>query len=106
MSHLLLYYQRPEPATWVFLSSFLLLSIYFVFHRFFSIRNLDILLLLLLAPGLMMVYEGRRMQLAGSPPMPAPEVLAAVRGAPDLAEKLVAYQDSSSGVSGESLDSY
>jgi hypothetical protein len=105
MSHLLLYYQRPEPATWVFLSSFLLLSIYFVFHRFFSIRNLDILLLLLLAPGLMMVYEGRRMQLAGSPPMPAPEVLAAVRGAPDLAEKLVAYQDSSSGVSGESLDS-
>lgn len=64
MSHLLLYYQRPEPATWVFLSSFLLLSIYFVFHRFFCIRNLDILLLLLLAPGLMMVYEGRRMQLA------------------------------------------
>lgn len=62
MSHLLLYYQRPEPATWVFLSSFLLLSIYFVFHRFFSIRNLDITLLVLLAPGLMMVYEGRRMQ--------------------------------------------
>jgi hypothetical protein len=64
MSHLLLYYQRPEPATWVFLSSFLLLGIYFVFHRFFSIRNLDIVLLLLLAPGLMMVYEGRRMSLA------------------------------------------
>ena len=64
MSHLLLYYQRPEPATWVFLSSFLLLSIYFVFHRFFCIRNLDILLLILLAPGLMMVYEGRRMNLA------------------------------------------
>ncbi len=64
MSHLLLYYQRPEPATWVFLSSFLLLSIYFVFHRFFCIRNLDILLLVLLAPGLMMVYEGRRMHLA------------------------------------------
>ncbi|MCA9130609.1 MAG: hypothetical protein KDB22_26150 [Planctomycetales bacterium] len=63
MSHLLLYYQRPEPATWVFLSSFLLLGIYFVFHRFFSIRNLDIILLLLLAPGLMMVYEGRQLRL-------------------------------------------
>lgn len=63
MSHLLLYYQRPEPATWVFLSSFLLLSIYFVFHRFFSVRNLDIVLLLLLAPGLMMVYEGRKKNL-------------------------------------------
>ncbi len=82
MSHLLFYYQRPEPATWVFLSSFLLLSIYFVFHRFFSVRNLDILLLLLLAPGLMMVYEGRRMnlavqktvaasELAGQPTLPA-----------------------------------
>jgi hypothetical protein len=64
MSHLLLYYQRPEPATWVFLSSFLLVGIYFVFHRFFCVRNLDIVLLLLLAPGLMMVYEGRRMELA------------------------------------------
>jgi hypothetical protein len=64
MSHLLLYYQRPEPATWVFLASFLLFSIYFVFHRFFCVRNLDILLLVLLAPGLMMVYEGRKMHLA------------------------------------------
>ncbi|MCA9131794.1 MAG: hypothetical protein KDA45_01510 [Planctomycetales bacterium] len=76
MSHLLHYYQRPEPATWVFLSSFLLLGIYFVFHRFFSVRNLDILLLLALAPGLMMVYEGRRMQLAGQTETIATEELA------------------------------
>lgn len=80
MSHLLLYYQRPEPATWVFLSSFLLLSIYFVFHRFFSVRNLDIVLLLLLAPGLMMVYEGRRVQLAADPTIPTTEL--ATRGPP------------------------
>ncbi len=75
MSHLLFYYQRPEPATWVFLSSFLLISVYFVFHRFFSVRNLDILLLLLLAPGLMMVYEGRRLNLAREVPL-ATKVLA------------------------------
>jgi len=62
MSHLLLYYQRPEPATWVFLSSFLLFGLYLVFHRFWSLRNLDLVLLVLLAPGLMMVYEGRRMR--------------------------------------------
>lgn len=62
MSQLLLYYQRPEPATWVFLSSFLLFGVYFVFHRFWSLRNLDLILLILLAPGLMMVYEGRRMR--------------------------------------------
>jgi hypothetical protein len=64
MSQLLFYYQRPEPATWVFLSSFLLISVYFVFNRFLSIRNLDVMLLLLLAPGLMMVYEGRRWKMA------------------------------------------
>ncbi len=68
MSHVLLYYQRPEPATWVFLSSFLLLGLFFVFHRFWSLRNLDLILLVLLAPGLMMVYEGRRMRTV-SPPL-------------------------------------
>ena len=98
MSHLLFYYQRPEPATWVFLSSFLLLSIYFVFHRFFSIRNLDIVLLLMLAPGLMMVYEGRRMQMnqrdalaAESLASSIPVVESSPRGSGDLT-KLVALQ--------------
>jgi hypothetical protein len=62
MNYLLFFYQRPEPATWVLLSSFLLLSIYFVFQRFFSIRNLDVVLLLLLSPGLLMVYEGRKIR--------------------------------------------
>jgi len=31
-----------------------------MFHRLWSIRNLDIFLILLLTPGLMMVYEGRK----------------------------------------------
>lgn len=86
MSHLLLYYQRPEPATWVFLSSFLLLSIYFVFHRFFSVRNLDIVLLILLAPGLMMVYEGRKLELASEDSIQTSS-LAAVEGG----KKFVAF---------------
>lgn len=100
MSDLLLYYQRPEPATWVFLSSFLLISIYFVFHRFFSVRNLDILLLILLAPGLMMVYEGRRAQMLPAEAVP-PKVLAAQNSTgsvPSLASartKLVAAQSGS-----------
>lgn len=64
MSQFLLYYQRPEPTTWVYLSSFLTIGLYFVFHRFWSVRNLDILLLILLAPGLLMVNEGRKRQLA------------------------------------------
>ncbi len=90
MSHVLFYYQRPEPATWVFLSSFLLLSIYFVFHRFFCVRNLDIVLLLLLAPGLMMVYEGRRETIAGNSGVTAVGLAGSVRPLDDL--RLVSMQ--------------
>ena len=64
MSQFLLYYQRPEPATWVYLSSFLMIGLYFVFHRFWSIRNLDIVLLLLLGPGLLLVHEGRKQEIS------------------------------------------
>jgi hypothetical protein len=63
MSEILLHYKRPDPTTWVYLSSFLTVGLFFVFHRFWSLRNLDILLLILLAPGLLMVHEGRRRRL-------------------------------------------
>lgn len=63
MGEILLYYRRPDPTTWVYLSSFLTIGLYFVFHRFWSIRNLDILLMILLAPGLLIVHEGYRRQL-------------------------------------------
>ena len=63
MSEILLHYKRPDPTTWVYLSSFLTIGLFFVFHRFWSLRNLDIVLLILLAPGLLMVHEGRRSRL-------------------------------------------
>lgn len=66
MSEILLYYRRPDPTTWVYLSSFLTIGLYFVFHRFWSIRNLDLVLLILLAPGLLIVHEGYRRQLDDS----------------------------------------
>ncbi|MCC9641847.1 hypothetical protein LOC71_06135 [Rhodopirellula sp. JC740] len=62
MSEFLLYYRRPDPTTWVYMSSFLTIGLFFVFRRFWSIRNLDIVLLILLAPGLLMVNEGYRRQ--------------------------------------------
>lgn len=74
MNRILYFYEAPEPATWIFLSSFLLLSIFFVFHRVFSIRNLDVVLLLLLSPGLLMVYEGRRMKLEDLPSISAEQL--------------------------------
>lgn len=63
MSEILLYYKRPDPTTWVYMSSFLTIGLYFVFHRFWSVRNLDIVLIILLAPGLLVVYEGRRREI-------------------------------------------
>jgi len=63
MSEILLQYKRPDPATWVYLSSFLTIGLFFVFHRFWSLRNFDLILLILLAPGLLMVNEGRKRRL-------------------------------------------
>ncbi len=62
MSQFLFYYQRPEPATWVYMSSFVIVALYFMFHRLWSIRNVDIALIILLTPGLMLVFEGRKLK--------------------------------------------
>ncbi len=63
MGEILLYYKRPDPTTWVYMSSFLTIGLFFVFRRFWSMRNLDIALLILLAPGLLGVHEGYRREL-------------------------------------------
>ncbi len=68
MSYLLWEYQRPEPATWVYLSSLLTIALYFVFHRFWSIRNLDLILLVLLGPGLYLVYRGQHSEVPPQSP--------------------------------------
>ncbi len=41
--------------TWFYLSSLLILAVYFRFNRIWSIRNLDLLLLLCLSPGLLLI---------------------------------------------------
>ncbi len=63
MSEFLLQYKRPDPVTWVYLSSFLTIGLFFAFHRFWSLRNLDLILLILLAPGLLLVHDGRRQRM-------------------------------------------
>jgi hypothetical protein len=47
-----------KPTTWAYLSSFLMIGIYFKFHRFWSVRNLDLIALISFAPGLLMIYYG------------------------------------------------
>lgn len=62
MSELLFHYHRVHPATWAYLSSLLTIALFFKFSRFWSIRNLDLILLILLAPGLLIVQEGRSLR--------------------------------------------
>lgn len=58
MNDFLFHYLRLEPPVWVFLSSFLVIGLFLMFHRFWSLRNLDILLILMFTPGILLVYEG------------------------------------------------
>src|SRR4051812_816311 len=59
MSEILFHYEKIHPATWVYLSSLLMIGLFFQFNRFWSVRNLDLVLLILLAPGLLMVNQAR-----------------------------------------------
>lgn len=58
MSDFLPLYQKVDPTTWAYLSSLLMIGIFFKFSRFWSVRNLDIVLLILLAPGLIVAQKG------------------------------------------------
>ena len=60
MSELLYQYQKVNPISWAYLSSFLMIALYFKFNRFWSVRNLDLVLMILLAPGLLLVQSGRQ----------------------------------------------
>ncbi len=51
-----------EPSTWAYLSSLLMLALFFKFNRFWSFRNFDLILIILLAPGLLMVHYGTLQQ--------------------------------------------
>ncbi len=73
MSQFLIQYVRLEPQNWVFLSTLLVIGLFLMFHRFWSLRNLDILLVLAFTPGMMLVYEGRQKAFR----IPKPEVVVA-----------------------------
>lgn len=48
-------YQRIHEVSWAYLASLLMLALFFKFNRFWSFRNVDLTLLILLAPGILMV---------------------------------------------------
>lgn len=61
MSEFLYHYNPVDPATWFYLSSLLMIGLFFKFGRVWSVRNLDLLMLIMLAPGLLFVYYGNEM---------------------------------------------
>ncbi|MFM8704747.1 MAG: hypothetical protein ACKOHG_12935, partial [Planctomycetia bacterium] len=58
MSDILFHYYRVNPTTWFYLSSLLSIAVFFKFSRVWSMRNLDLVGLILLAPGLLAVEYG------------------------------------------------
>jgi hypothetical protein len=58
MSDILFQYHRVNPTTWFYFASLLSIALFFKFNRLLSIRNLDVLGLVLLAPGLLAVEYG------------------------------------------------
>ncbi|MCA9261416.1 MAG: hypothetical protein KDA61_19505 [Planctomycetales bacterium] len=58
MSDILFQYEKVNPTSWAYLSSLLTIALFFKFNRVLSVRNFDLLLLILLAPGLLLVQYG------------------------------------------------
>ena len=54
----ILYNYEVNSTTWVYLSSLIIIAVYFKFRRFWSVRNLDLIGLILFAPGLLLVLHG------------------------------------------------
>lgn len=51
-------YERISLTSWAYLSSLLTLALYFKFGRLWSVRNVDLIGLILLAPGLILIKFG------------------------------------------------
>lgn len=58
MREILFEYQM-NSTTWVYLSSLMMIAVYFKFRRFWSVRNLDLIGLIAFAPALLLVSHGQ-----------------------------------------------
>jgi hypothetical protein len=54
----ILFDYKLNPTTWAYLSALLMIGMYFKFHRFWSVRNLDLAGLIAISPGLLLIYYG------------------------------------------------
>ena len=51
----ILFEYEMHPTTWFYVSSLMILGVFFKFHRFFSVRNSDLLGLIVFTPGLLLI---------------------------------------------------
>lgn len=58
MTEILFHYQRVNITSWAYLSSLLMIALFFKFNRVWSLRNIDIIGLISFAPGLLLVQHG------------------------------------------------
>src|SRR5262249_15400705 len=65
-------FNLPNSTTWFYFSFLLAMALFFRFSRLLSIRNLDVVTLFLLVPGLLLLQESRQ-------PPTAPEKNKALR---------------------------
>src|SRR5438309_6662452 len=57
-------FNLPNATTWSYFSFLLAMALFFKFSRLLSVRNLDVVMVFLLVPGLLIVQASR------PPPMP------------------------------------
>ncbi len=55
-------FEKLASVSWYYVASLLIIGLYFKFNRFWSIRNLDLILIVLLAPGALMVTHGQKLR--------------------------------------------
>ena len=58
MNEVPFFYNRVSPPTWIHLSAILTIAVFFKFSRLWSVRNLDLIALVLVAPGLWAAQYG------------------------------------------------
>ncbi len=54
-----------SPTTWAYVSALMTIGIFFKFHRFWSVRNLDLVALISFSPGLLLIFHGLVKELPG-----------------------------------------
>lgn len=53
-------FEQIQVTNWAYLSSLLMLALFFKFNRFWSVRNFDLILIVFLAPGVLLVTHGNQ----------------------------------------------